>query len=516
MKRIFCLLLALILLVSAVGCSFDNGASTTEQTEASTRKPKKTEANTFTETEPVSSNEYETTSKSEITTELSSEPETNLEDMLPVPDVDWGGREFWVLSVKHYVEPNFEVVGLAKGNRVSAAVYQRNMWLSEQYGVDIQEYGDSNQYYLDLLQVTKDNGDDFFDLVFLYRDEMASAIQTDLMKDLTNVNYLDLTNDWYNENTIESMKISDRLFHMVSDFSLIDKARTNVMFLNRDLATANEIPDILASVRDGNWTIEKMLEYQRVVAHDTGDGVMGLEDYWGLVCGGSEASTFWVALGNKVVTVNDDDTFSIGLVTEHSQTSIEKAQQLFDANITFSGNKFGTYSDAFEVFVAQRTLFLSETLSTIEKISPVADFSFSAIPYPKFDTAQTRYYTTNDNTYCATFGIPTSAGDANFSGFMIEALSWKSHTTTFPEYYNVVCKVQNSYDAECAEMLDLIFDGLVFDFGLLNSQNITGLRGILERSIQKGVSITSEYGGKAESIENTIQHLFDSVKDLKG
>ena len=64
-------------------------------------------------------------------------------------------------------------------------------------------------------------------------------------------------------------------------------------------------------------------------------------------------------------------------------------------------------------------------------------------------------------------------------------------------------------------MLDLVFDGLVFDFGLLNSQNIKGIRGMLENSIRKGASITSEYGENAERIENTIQMLFDAVKDLK-
>ena len=345
---------------------------------------------------------------------------------------------------------------------------------------------------------------------------MAAAIQRGYMKDLTKVEYLNLSNDWYNESTINSMKISDKLFHMVSDFSLIDKARTNVLFLNRELADSNQIPDILASVRDGSWTIEKMLQYQTMVAHDTGDGIMDLEDYWGLACGGVEASsTFWAALGNEIVTVNGGETFSVNLTNEHSILSIEKTRKIFAENLTFSEDKFGTTSDAFDTFVNERLLFLSETLSTIEKISPVADFSFTALPYPKFDEEQTQYYTTNDNTFCATFGIPVCADDFSFSGFMVEVLSWKSHYTTFPEYYNVVCKVQNSYDVECAEMLDLVFDGLVFDFGLLNSNNIKGVRGILEKSILKGASITTEYEGKQTQVENAIEQIFTFINDLQ-
>ena len=454
--------------------------------------------------------------KEETDDEESIEVSTVEEETAPVPDMDWGGKVFTVLSVKHYVEPNFEVVGQLKGNKVSSAVYQRNLWLSDKYGVDIQEYGDSSENYLELLEKTISNGEQYFDLVFLYRDEMASAIQRGYMKDLTKVEYLNLSNDWYNESTINSMKISDRLFHMVSDFSLIDKARTNVLFLNRDLATDNQIPDILDSVRDGSWTIDKMYEYQTKVAHDTGDGVMDLDDYWGLACGGVEASsTFWAALGNSIVTINDNGTFDVGLTKEHSVLSIDKTRKIFTESITFNENKFGSYSDAFDTFIDERLLFLSETLSTIEKISPVADFSFTALPYPKYDAGQTQYYTTNDNTYCATFGVPTCAGDSSFSGFMIEVLSWKSHTTTFPEYYNVVCKVQNSYDTECAEMLDLVFDGLVFDFGLLNSQNIKGIRAMLEKSILKGASITTEYDGSKTQVENAIQQIFTSIEELE-
>lgn len=39
-------------------------------------------------------------------------------------------------------------------------------------------------------------------------------------------------------------------------------------------------------MRDGKWTMDKMYEMCKTVAHDGGDGVMnieGEEDYWGLI-----------------------------------------------------------------------------------------------------------------------------------------------------------------------------------------------------------------------------------------
>ena len=448
------------------------------------------------------------------TDETESEVSTVGDENAPVPAKDWGGKEFSVLSVQNAYEPNFEIVGDLDGPRVEPAVFQRNVWIQDAYNVDIVEYGDVNLDSIGTIQSQIEAGDSDFDLVFLYREDMATAIISGYMKDLTKVDYLNLTNEWYNQNTIASMKISGKLFHMVSDFSLVDKARTNVIFFNRDLATENNLPDALQVVREGKWTVEEMLKY--AIAEDVnGDGKMDLDDSWGLACGGDEVvSTFWKALGNELVTIQDDGSYTINIVSDHSIESIEKTRTLFNSNISFTGDKFGDWDDSYNVFIGNKCMFRSGCLSTIEDLGADAEFSFTALPYPKFDVEQTRYYTTNDNTYCATFGIPVCAEDASFSGFMIEALSWKSHTTTFPEYYNIVCKVKKSYDAECAEMLDLVFDSLVFDFGLLNSKSVKGLRSTLQKSILENKNVTSTYNSSKSTVENSLANMFAAIESF--
>ncbi len=437
---------------------------------------------------------------------------TTVEEVPPVPDKNWEGREFSVLSVEEIYESNFEIVGEMTGSKISQVVYERNNLIKDNYNVNIEAYGAARDDGLDTLAAVIEAGDNDYDLVFLYRDNMATAIISGYMKDITTVEYVNLSNKWYNQNTIESMKISGKLFHMVSDFSLIDKARTNVLFLNRDLAANNNIPDIVAMVRDGSWTIDKMYTYASQVAVDNGDGVMDLDDQWGLAMGGREAvCSIWNSLGNEIVTVNADNTYSVNLTNDRSLKSIDAIEKLVAPNIAFQGNQFGTYLDCFDTFIDERMLFMSETLGAIEDVSAEANFRFTAIPYPKLDTEQTQYYTTNDNTFCATFGIPVCAGDFSFSGFMVETLSWQSNKTTFPEYYNVACKVQNSYDAECAEMLDKIFEGLVFDFGLLYAQNIKHVRGLIENSLYKDKDITGEYAGKADSIASNIEMIFETI-----
>jgi len=136
------------------------------------------------------------------------------------------------------------------------------------------------------------------------------------------------------------------------------------------------------------------------------------------------------------------------------------------------------------------------------------------LPYPMYDVEQGRYYTTNDNTYGATFGIPTCAADADFSAFMVEVLSWKSSDTTLTTYYNTVCKVKSSYDEVCAEMVDVVINSLVFDFGLVYGSQINLKTKILLESINTTKDISGLYNGVKTPTENKIENLFNSIEAL--
>lgn len=440
------------------------------------------------------------------------------DDTEPVPHYDWGGRTFTVYAVNNGSEPNFEIVGEVGGERISDDVYKRNIWIEEYYNVKIEQIqgtaDNSNTEMVESLKNSISSGLNPYDLSFLIKDQMSNAIVAGYMADLTTLPYLNFENDWYNQNSLETMKVGGRLFHMVSDFSLVDKARTNVLFFNRDLAQKNQLPDIIQMVREGSWTIEQMLTYAKAEDLD-GDGTMELTDQWGLTCGGKEAAAaWWIGLENSLVSFDENGQWHVGVATEHSVNSIDKLRQLFAENVSFVGNRFGSYSDPSDVFVDQRTLFSSEILSGIEGLGAKATFAYAPLPYPKFDAEQQTYYTVNDNTFCATFGVPRCAVDADFSAFMIEVLSWRSSTTTFPAYYEATCKLQKSYDPVCAEMLDVVFESLIYDFGLVNNKQISLRSKILIESIYTTKDVTGLYKGVESATLTKIENLFNGIAAL--
>ena len=450
--------------------------------------------------------------------------ETVIED--PVPRLDWSGRPLNVLTVRDENEPSFEVVGEAGADKLSAKVFERNMIVQEYCNVEIKDVTQDND---NLAALDKDflAGTQCYDLVFLYRDNMSTAIQKGYMKDITELEYVNLENEWYNPLAVESMKISGRLYHLVSDFSLIDKARTNVLYYNRDLANTLQLTeDVVGMVRDGSWTIADMYEMIKKARNDTnGDNSPKYEDdMFGVVCGGSEGTlAFYSGMGNMLVSFDNNGAYEVKMMEERSidcLTAIKSIFNVYDWS-GFTGSESAAwtknYDAPYDTFVDGRALFYSGTMGTLDSLASDAKFAYTAITYPKWDTDQESYYTTNDNRYTATFGVPYMAGDMAFCGYMIEVLSWKSHDTTYPEYYEVKCLVQKSYDPVCAEMVELNYNGLVFDFGLIFCDTVKFKKAVEDFTVYKkeeNKGFVDYYNNRKEASEIAIQGILDKMAEL--
>jgi len=438
-------------------------------------------------------------------------PETTVAETNPVPDTNWNGATFKILGAHNAYEPNFEIVGENNGDVMSSEVFKRNAFIAENYNVEISDVGSETDKPVDMLKMAIDSGEKPYDMVFLIRNYMATSIVNGYLQNIKNVDYINLENAWYTQSTIKSMEIGGKLFHMVSDFSIVDKCRTNVLYYNRELAADKKYPDFIQMVREGSWTIDEMLKYYKSTDLN-GDGVMDLNDEWAMTLGGKEAAVaFWSACGNLNVTFAGDGSWEITAASERSINTIEKIRDLFTDDMSFNGGRWNDWSSSSNTFLAGRALFMTGGLSSIEYLGSDAQFSFSAIPFPKYDKDQENYITTNDNTYTATMAIPVCAEDADFTGFMIELLSWRSSTSTLPTYIELVCKVKKSYDATCAEMLDLILKGVTFDFGLINNAK-TKSKVLLVALYDKSVDATSLYKTVENEVKEKIQSIFDAVE----
>ena len=55
------------------------------------------------------------------------------------------------------------------------------------------------------------------------------------------------------------------------------------VFFNKQLVEDYALGDLYALVRDGQWTLDRLISMSEAVAHDlNGDGAMGVEDCYGM------------------------------------------------------------------------------------------------------------------------------------------------------------------------------------------------------------------------------------------
>lgn len=444
---------------------------------------------------------------------------SNFTDYGTLGKKDWGGRACSILGVYDTHEPSFEI--FATGNEtdsVSQSAFRRNERLETMFNVSIEQVGDEDSddnFTIDMMSQMV-----HYDIAFLYRDYMPKAIVSHYFYDIMELPYIDFRQPYYTANTIESMKISGKLFHMCSDFSLVDKSRISTLFYNRSLATDFGLSDIFTDVRNGEWTFEKFASNVKLVSFDmNSDEKMDYEnDRFGLTIGSKdECISFWSGMGAKFVATDESGAYELQYGSQLSLQAVQKCQEIFtNTDYFFASTETDNYEGAGKAFNAGRSLYYSAILSSLPSIAGEVEFAYTVLPYPKYDETQANYVSNNNNRYCATFGVPVCALDPDFSAFMIEALSWQSTETTLKSYYDVNCKIRNSYDPDCSDMLDVLFDSLSFDFAFLYDDVLktdsNTPKSIISSSLRKkDKTLTAYYTENSEAQEALMKKL---VKEL--
>lgn len=113
------------------------------------------------------------------------------------------------------------------------------------------------------------------------------------------------------------------------------------------------------------------------------------------------------------------------------------------------------------------------------------------------------------------FCVPANVDDPDFTGYMLEALSYVSSTTTLPTYYEKCCKIKSVYDEDSAEMIDRAMSSQICDICFV--YNIGGLASILNSTLPRGTqnNSTSLYAASEQQAEQAILDIYEKMESLK-
>ena len=278
------------------------------------------------------------------------------------------------------------------------------------------------------------------------------------------LDYPDFDKPWWPDSLIKEATCGGKLYFCSGDISTYMIYYMYATFFNKDLAESYGIESPYQMVRNGSWTLDKMIEICSGVYNDlNGDGKKGIDDQFGFTTQRIFTDNFFFASGLRTTIPGDEGlpVLSPEFGGEKTQALVEKLVSAFKMEGLYNHDDSGT---AHIPFAEGRAVFLMHEVQTAEIRLRTSDINYGIIPSPKYDEAQSDYYGVTSFPYTL-YGIPIDAPDPQQSGIVLEALASESYRTVSPALFETALKVKYASDEDMSEMYDIIRRNNVFDIG---------------------------------------------------
>lgn len=421
-----------------------------------------------------------------------------------LPEINYSGTTFTILYRDEW-EYEFKAEE-ENGDIVTDEVYKRNRAIEDRFGVELNLYGLPGSYGSEEFKTAVNNsvlgGDSEYDLIVGYQAEMISPAMEGYFLNIYDMKYIDAEAPWWSEQCNSSLTVNGKLFMTTGDIALTLWDNMYVFYFNKTLAEQYSIPNVYELVNNGEWTIDKLYELSTTVGDDIdGNSVYDENDLYGFLTVYQNQSRAWIVSCNTpIVKQNSEGLMEACFLTERSQNMLDKLLTLYGAQSTYTKNRaLSEPREASEpvIFTSNRALFMSGYLGNANILRSM-DTDFGIIPYPKYDNEQENYYTTAHNSV-SMMCFPITVKDEEMSAIITEALCAESYRNVIPQYYDKVLKAKGARDDESAEMIDLIRDSLIFDFGWVHSIPMGSIGTIMQELLQKNSSGLSSYWASQEN-----------------
>ena len=431
-----------------------------------------------------------------------------------LPDMDFGG-EIFTFAMRGQDYNNDFTIDATTGDPVDDAVYARMDYIENTYNVDLElmwcgESGTTNtgsEMYTTLTKLMM-AGDNAFDAINTSPYCQAGLAAAGYLLDMNDIKYINLDQPWWNQNAKESLSFYDCVYFCSGDITTGDDRCISVLLFNKKLIEEFDLDNPYDDVRDGKWTMDKMIENCKAVTGDIdGNGKQDEFDRWGF--------TFWqdaifsMMLGTGA-TVGKTDESGVPTYTANDSFFIDaynKVLELVDKQYSYN-QKFDAQSGGYNHWGAGNALYYWGMVSSVigQRSSEV---DFGIIPMPKYSEEQDRYYSEANAYSTSLISVPMTVTDPDRSGLILEALAAYGKQEISPVYLDTLVMVKSVRDEDSAEMLQLIFDSQVFDVGYFFNWGNT-LNETMNLLNTRSTNIVSKLESISKKVEKDVQATIDA------
>ena len=438
--------------------------------------------------------------------------ESRLEADVPA-DANFGGYEFKVLvrNSQHMIFESVDFLAEEQtGDIINDAVYLRNRAVEEKLNIKIIAEKVFQPFtYIKKMVVA---GDDLYDMYVDSTDSMVSMATVGYIYNFYDIPYLDLTKPWWDQSMEKELTFDHKLYGHMGDITLSDNYGTWGLLFNKKIHEDLQLEDIYDLVRKGKWTIFKFYEMIKQGVKDVnGDGNLHvLDDQLGFATETYNSFVMLTGAGERIAMKDENDLPVITMNNEKFYSAyntileIQKDKTCVMDAAWVTGVSDIWYDGIIPSFGAGRILFYMGSMALVPNFRSMEQ-PFGILPIPKYDEAQSTYYTTMSTGNNGVAYVPTTSSDITRTGIIIESLSAESYHTLTPAYYDIALKSKHARDEESAEMLDILFANRRLDVAM--NFNIGGLASLIT---SQTANLASSYEKVEVKAQKDIEKLIES------
>ena len=394
-----------------------------------------------------------------------TEPETKYNYLSALPKTSYDGFAFRILALPQDSCPGIQSFWADEpnGEIINDTVYARNLYIEEMYDISI-TYESQTAAVKQINTLVKAN-DDTYAIVSDEAKEHMSYSTQGIFSNLNAIQSIDFSMPWWYADAVDALTIAGKLYAGYSDINTQIKERVACEFVNLDMATDNGMADPYQLVFDGKWTLDTMREMAEAAARDLdSDGKLSKDDIGGYVVGIGSYNVLINGSGCPLATKNADGSVTINYGSEAFINAAEKVAALVNNpayTVYLNDNAWGM-----DMFNGGGALFREGNLYIYNDLREF-DSHFGVLPVPKYDETQEKYRSMMNNSSMGV-SIPVSVQDPEQIGTILEALNAYSYMYLKDAYYETMLKGKLAREEQSVQMLDIITENIVVDYGVIN------------------------------------------------
>ncbi len=419
-----------------------------------------------------------------------------------VPELDFDGLDFRVLSQGSGELYREEITG----DVLNDAIYNRNQAIQNRFNVNIgmPTSMDHSELATQVRRIVR-SGEDAYELVLGQMEESGKNAIEGNFQNWYDIPYMDFTKPWYPKSIMQEgiTTINGRMFIAESDLNLGYAGQTWVFVYDKVQADNYGIAGVYETVRDGKWTIDKLIDWTGDIYNDVdGNGIRENTDFYGLIYRGSGCCLTAHVYGMGVRTTEiQEGEIVFPLNSDKGSAVFEKIQGIFKNPGTLR------YDDLMEgeLFCTGCAIFANMRLGLCYSALRDYENAYGIIPLPKWDEAQEEYYTIAD-AGCNILAVPITTSNTELTGAITEALSAESWRSVMPTYCDICLGTKSARDPESQEMIQVALESRYIDFAYLYD-GWTGWTFKLDAFIQKEGAFASIF----KTNERMVRKYYEKV-----